>query len=585
MKQSVFNLNTLKAHPERNAFDLSHNDVFSCAPGMLLPISCTEVLPSEHYEINPQIFLRTMPLNSAAFVRMRQHIEFFFVPMRVLCRQFNQFVVGTRYAISALDALNDFNKTLPAVRLNEIRKWFLATKSSDGLNIPLVEGSRRLFDLLGYGISSYRSVTENNYPDSYTQSNSDVTQNSPALSVFRLAAYQKVYQDYYRNPYWEAPDASAFNFDDKFGLCLSSTSDAARMTKLFTIRYRNWAKDFFTSIQPSFQGAPFVTKPIDMSSFSMYNSASSQSFEPMTVSSMKFGKGDLSSSPFSSSVLTVDSKTTQTGGFNIPIHNIRAAFALDKLYRLQQQAGNGSYAEQIRNRFGFGGVHDDWKATYIGGSSSPVSIGEVITTANTRLGVEGDDTILGQTGDIYGKASSVNDARITFDTKEHGIIMGIFSVTPDADYNASGIDPHNFKLNFQQFYQPEFDRLGHQPLNTYYLSSTSISSVTSSVNWLQRVIGFQNRYLEYKTGIDKVHGQFCSGGTLSAWTAPRNSGIIEDTGGDMFSTYSLKVSPKILNSICSVAFDGNDYTDPILVDSHIGIKAIRPMSVSDEPLL
>ena len=53
MKQSVFNLNTLKAHPERNAFDLSHNDVFSCAPGMLLPVSCTEVLPNEHYEINP----------------------------------------------------------------------------------------------------------------------------------------------------------------------------------------------------------------------------------------------------------------------------------------------------------------------------------------------------------------------------------------------------------------------------------------------------------------------------------------------------------------------------------------------------
>lgn len=581
MKQSVFNLNTLKAHPERNAFDLSHNDVFSCAPGMLLPISCTEVLPNEHYEINPQIFLRTMPLNSAAFVRMRQHIEFFFVPMRVLSRQFNQFVVGTKYSVSGLDALNEFDKTLPAVRLNEIRKWFLSTKSNDGLNIPLVEGSRRLFDLLGYGISSFRDVTENNYPDSYTQTAPAVKQDSPALSVFRLAAYQKVYQDYYRNPYWEAPDASAFNFDDKFGLNLSNTSDAARMTKLFTIRYRNWAKDFFTSIQPSFQGAPFVTKSLNFDEFNL-NSVYSNSFSAAT-GTVK------TNSPL------VDNKTSKVASlfvnyfsndsYGIPVHNIRAAFALDKLYRLQQQAGNGSYGEQIRNRFGFGGVHDDWKATYIGGSSSPISIGEVITTANTKLGVEGDNTILGQTGDIYGKASSVNDARITFDTKEHGIIMGIFSVVPDADYNASGIDPHNFKLNFEQFYQPEFDRLGHQPLNTYYLSSTSISSTSSSVNWLQRIIGFQNRYLEYKTGIDKVHGQFCSGGTLSAWTAPRNSGIIEDTGGGMFSTYSLKVSPKILNSICSVAFDGNDNTDPILVDSHIGIKAIRPMSVSDEPLL
>ena len=117
MKQSVFNLNTLKAHPERNAFDLSHNDVFSCAPGMLLPISCTEVLPNEHYEINPQIFLRTMPLNSAAFVRMRQHMEFFFVPMRLLCRQFNQFVVGTKYPTSSLDTINAYDGKLPKLSL------------------------------------------------------------------------------------------------------------------------------------------------------------------------------------------------------------------------------------------------------------------------------------------------------------------------------------------------------------------------------------------------------------------------------------------------------------------------------------
>ena len=245
---------------------------------------------------------------------------------------------------------------------------------------------------------------------------------------------------------------------------------------------------------------------------------------------------------------------------------------------MQQQAGNGSYGEQIQNRFGFGGVHDDWKATYIGGSSSPVSIGEVITTANTQSG----ETPLGQTGDIYGKASSVNDAKIVYDTKEHGIIMGIFSLIPDADYNSFGIDSHNFKLKFEQFYQPEFDRLGHQPLNTYFLTCLSPSSTTDSSSWLQRVIGFQNRYLEYKTGIDKVHGQFCTGGTLSAWTAPRNTGLLLDAS---FNTYSLKVSPKILNSICSVTFDGTDKTDPIMVDSHISIKAIRPMSVSDEPLL
>lgn len=586
MKQSVFNLNTLKAHPERNAFDLSHNDVFSCAPGMLLPISCTEVLPNEHYEINPQIFLRTMPLNSAAFVRLRQHIEFFFVPMRVLCRQFNQFVVGTKYPVSSLDQLNEFNLSLPNIRLNSLRSTYVGATSVDGLGITLNKGMLRLFDLLGYGFSSSRSIDTNTYPDQYVDKlvEPSVTQNSPSLSLLRLCAYQKVYQDFYRNPYWEAADASCFNLDDKFGVTLTYASDKDRLESLSTLRYRNWSKDFFTSVQPSFQGAPFVTRSVDMASFSVDGTDHYvNNFKPSTTK-LSLNSSLPNNSTFDGTVMYAVSNS----GMNIPIHNIRAAFALDKLYRLQQQAGNGSYGEQIRNRFGFGGVHDDWKATFIGGSSSPISIGEVITTANTELRGDKDSTVLGQTGDIYGKASSVNDTKFTFDTKEHGIIIGIFSVTPDADYNSYCIDPHNFKLKFEDFFQPEFDRLGHQPLNSYFLSCISPNPVSADARtWLQRVVGFQNRYLEYKTGLDKVHGQFCSGGSLSAWSAPRNTGLLYDTpsDGSIFNLYSLKVSPKIMNSICSVSFDGSESTDPILVDSHIGIKAIRPMSVSDEPLL
>ena len=589
MKQSVFNLNILKAHPERNAFDLTHNDVFSCAPGMLLPISCTEVLPNEHFEINPQVFLRTMPLNSAAYVRMRQHVEFFFVPTRVLLRQFSQFVVGTKYPISSIDSLNKYSESLPSVALSTLREVYEKLGSTyDGLGVLSKHGFLRLLDLLGYGINSSRNINANTYPAQYNIDGSATnTQKSPSLSILRAAAYQKVYQDYYRNPYWEPADASFFNFDDKFGLSFSSDvqADRSRLINLFTLRYRNWTKDFFTSVQPQFQGSPFVTSYVDMANFMTSGvSSSGNNFTPSTVTT-----------PVNTDLQTKTSQSSNmaslivksSDNMAIPVHNIRAAFALDKLYRLQQQSGNGSYGEQIRNRFGFGGIRDDWKSQYIGGSSSPISIGEVITTANTSS-ADGKST-LGLTGDVYGKASSVNDGRFIFDTKEHGIILGIFSVIPDADYNSTQIDPHNFKLHFEQFFQPEFDRLGHQPLNTYFLSclppyTGSTQNDSENKGWVQRVLGFQNRYLEYKTGIDRVHGQFCSGGSLSAWTAPRNVGIL-DFSPAYYNFYSLKVSPKILNSICSVTFDGSEKTDPILVDSHISIKAIRPMSVSDEPLL
>ena len=591
MKQNVFNLNVARAHLDRNAFDLSHNDVFSCAPGMLLPISTTEVLPNEHYEINPQIFLRTMPLNSAAFVRMRQHIEFFFVPMRTLCRQFNQFVVGTQYPISSVPKLNYFAGKLTSVTLKSFERALRPSSGSesllDGMGSDIRTSGLRLLDMLGYG-SFPLSTDESDFPGDYY------------VSPLRLCAYQKIYSDYYRNPYYESVDVDSFSLDNLFNTQISLFASGSGtyvdiVRSWLRLRYRNWAKDYFTAVQPQFQGAPFVTRNVDMSSFTL-QSYSNSGISTLAPIQSKAQLGDVTSStvqPSASTVATLqfadDSADAQDlARLTMPVHNIRAAFALDKLLRLQQQAGNGSYGEQIRNRFGAANVHDDWKAQYLGGSSAPISISEVITTANTAGNV-GD----GLTGDIYGKATSVNDGRIVFDSREHGIIMGIFSVTPEADYNATGIDPHNLKLSFEQFFQPEFDRLGKQPLNTYQLSLTAPYGLPSSATWTDSVIGYQNRYMEYKTGVDKVHGEFCTGGSLSAWTAPRNTGLVLNgsvssggSGSLEYNVYSFKVSPKILNSICSVEFNGSKLdTDPIIVDAHIGIKAIRPMSVSGEPLL
>lgn len=589
MKENVFNLNVARAHLDRNAFDLSHNDVFSCAPGMLLPISATEVLPNEHYEINPQIFLRTMPLNSAAFVRMRQHIEFFFVPMRVLCRQFNQFVVGTKYPISAISELNSYDSQLPKTALASFRSATSAATQSeinvDGMGSDVRIQAVRLLDLLGYGITSADSLAS--APDGYY------------VSLLRLAAYQKVYSDYYRNPYYESVDVDSFNLDNYFGKTLYGNAQNAASRKvlrsLLRLRYRNWAKDYFTSVQPQFEGAPFVTRNVDMSSFGMqvYANSGISTLLPQPLTAQLGSVNNSTVEPSASKVAGLsfddDSADLQDlSRLSVPVHNIRAAFALDKLLRLQQQAGNGSYGEQIRNRFGAANVHDDWKAQYLGGSSAPISISEVITTANTASTV-GD----GLTGDIYGKASSVNDGRIVFDSREHGIIMGIFSVSPEADYNATGIDPHNTKLSFEQFFQPEFDRLGKQPLNSFQLSVTKPADFSASATWSDKVIGYQNRYMEYKTGVDKVHGAFCTGGSLSAWSAPRNTGFVLNgdvsvgaNGSLEYNVYSFKVSPKILNSICSVEFSGSSLdSDPIIVDAHVGIKAIRPMSVSGEPLL
>ena len=156
---SIFGNKRPQPHLQRNAFDLSHSDIFSIAPGMLLPIHCQEVNPNEHFEFNPNVYVRTMPLNTAAFVRAKQHVEFFFVPMRTLCRQWNQFIVGADYKISSISALNNYATLGVSMDLPKCANWCKVTSSPSNENknifgLPFGLDSVRLLDMLGYGVNS-----------------------------------------------------------------------------------------------------------------------------------------------------------------------------------------------------------------------------------------------------------------------------------------------------------------------------------------------------------------------------------------------------------------------------------------------
>ena len=66
-------------------------------------------------------------------------------------------------------------------------------------------------------------------------------------------------------------------------------------------------------------------------------------------------------------------------------------------------------------------------------------------------------------GDIKGKGVSLNQGSFTFDSREHGIIIGILSIVPEADYQSSMVDVFNMKISREQYFQPEFQDLGKQP--------------------------------------------------------------------------------------------------------------------------
>ena len=561
--KSLFAKQKSKANLQRNAFDLSYSNKFTASPGMLLPCYVQEVNPNEHFVISPQSFLRTMPLNTASFVRAKQNIEFYFVPYRLLCRQFPQFVVGTEYKISSVSQLNSYSGQLPNFDLREtisnlIDQTKVTGNELDICGMPIYKGTIRLLDLLGYGVNmptirSYKGSTAG-------------FERTLSCNPFRLLAYQKIYYDFYRNPMYELNFPEAYNVDDSFDTELSSPTfsdythpDNAR----FSLRYRNWKKDYFNCVSPYFQGADWLSTPTKPVSFSVDNSKTE--FYPYD----HFLKSGLASGFLYKAPSSTDASL-------ISIANLRSAYALDKLYRLSIAAGDGDYGSQIRAHYGFDVPYDNCKSRFLGGISEPISISEVITTATTSEA---------PTGDIYGKGISANSGqRIVFDSKEHGLIMGIFSVVPEADYNASGVDKFNLKQYREDFYQPEFADLGLAPLSLYEYTYCDPHTGSSS----NKTIGYVPRYIEYKTRVDLVHGEFESfnetssptNGTLSAWCAPRQTQL---SSALLPTNAFFKIRPNIFNNISSVAFKGDESEDIFIVDFRANVQAVRPMSVSGLP--
>ena len=62
-----------------------------------------------------------------------------------------------------------------------------------------------------------------------------------------------------------------------------------------------------------------------------------------------------------------------------------------------------------------------------------------------------------------------------------------------------------------QYFQPEFQDLGKQPIQSselsfYVYAKSPINPEKDRI--INNIIGFTNRYMEYKTSVNKVHGSF-----------------------------------------------------------------------------
>jgi hypothetical protein len=575
MVKSVLQKPLSISNVSRNAFDVGYSNKFTSSLGMLLPCFVRECNPDEHYRINARMFTRTMPMNSAAFIQCTQHIEFFFVPYRLLWRDFPQFVTGTKYPTSLYDSKvsADSPKFDLAKIYNAFKEKLTASNptpsgglGTDLLGYPKIQNAMRLLDLLGYGCY-------------FTPESRDFA--PAAMNPFRLLAYQKICADFYRVANWEDNRIKSWNIDG-LSVDMTSTWNASVLQNFvdnyLALNYRPWKKDLFTIANTQFQGADFLSNMFNAPSFPQYSST--DGFTPDTTT---YGglQGEL--------------YVKKAGGSSmLTMANLRSAFALDKLYRLMAQASDGDYKSQIKARYGFDAYAPQMRCQFVGSASSVIQVNPITSTADTLTSV--DNAFEGTpVGRIYGNGVAQGSDTFEFDTKEHGILMGICSFVPDVDYSSYGVNIFNKKLTSSEYFQPEFDNLGKQPLDATSLYLAKVPGAGGIQS--PAVLGWIPRYAEYKTHIDEVHGQLngniyrsASGQpTLSSWTAPRLAGFEDDEASfwckDGLSKNFFYINPALYNSIFVNQYEGFQNQDQFICEVSNNVQAVLPMSVSGEPLI
>lgn len=577
---SSFKIPTPHPNLSRNGFDLSSRRVFSNSVGQLLPVGCWEVNPSEKFRISVQDLVRTQPLNTAAFARCKEYFHFFFVPYPALWMYSDAFFTGVvnpdsaaRRSSTGTTNYDWVPKSAPYFDLDKILDK-LSGKSynvTDVLGYKRSFGAYKLLHYLGYGVNA-----NGEFADLQSTQLADSTSVNPSfgrrrlsslkfngrsgsgakLAIFRLLAYQRIYNDFYRNQQWEKPDVESFNIDWLKDDNLSEVP-VDIVEKALTLRYRQWNKDLITSSIPT----PNYNEGI---------------FElPALVGSSGYG--------IERSSLGIPSLKTnsQDGLRSISPTDLRAMFALDKMLEATRRAHGLDYQSQIAAHFGFD-VPESRKpmAHFIGGFDNAISIGEVIATAS---GVAGQSSSV--VGQVTGKGiGSLNSHSIEFTSKEHGIIMCIHSIVPQPDYNAIFVDSFNTKLNREDYFQPEFQDLGYVPLKASDLAFFRADSAANSREVNNKVLGYVPRYHEYKTARDVVFGDFITGKSLNAWTTPRWDFVNYKKDSNKvsvdLSASNFMIDPGIMDTIFSVGFNGDSVTDQFLVNSYFNVKAVRPMSVT-----
>lgn len=554
-----------------NRFDLSFDRIGTFKMGKLYPIICKEMLPGDRFRVRTDSLVRTMPLSSPAFGRLRMYIHYFFVPNRLVWDNWEDFITGGESG--------EDTHVPPYVAWNNLSIANLSGYASAGADDSIIYGPENGL-VAAFGLPVQPS--SGNY-DIVGKVNGIST--TTPVSILPFRAYRLIWNEYYRDQNIDDELPIDSDVDGEYTFPFNYSSEQYRGSIFGDLLSRRWLKDYFTSALPTPQRGPDVQLPI------VGEGGTIQADGPLklmiqnegtggttTTSSvftpdLNVGLGNTTGIGISSSVndqfpveknhtdLMYASGLTTAGGSVVAatINDLRRAIALQRFYEISARAGS-RYIETIMGHFHVRSSDARLqRPEYLGGGVTDINIGEVLQTSAT------DGT--SPQGNMAGRGFGIGRSnQCTYRAEEHGYLFGIMSIIPEP-YYYQGIDKEWTRQSRVDYYWPSFAHLGEQEIDK---SELSVGTSDGGTNTYGKLFGYAPRYAEYKFSKNIITGLLR--GSLANWTFARK---ISDPN---LNAAFLEV-PQVNNPFAV----RDEETDKFIIWFSNDIRALRPMPFFGTP--
>ena len=630
---------------QNNRFDISAGRKFTAPVGALIPCYIKELDFGNHISVDVSNLTRTIPMQRANYARMSENFDFYFVPFRLLFEGVQDMLSGAPHN---RQSKNPVPEHIPEVSANQIYNYLYSGDYRDVVDdcgFQVNYGASRILNGLGYGTFTEHAVDDLAYPSNtdassvYQPSASNnsrpnvFTGNAPSswsYSILPLLAYNKIYQDYYRNKYWENENHFSYFMESDV---TSVTAEDINSRGLLTLHYSNLDRDRIFGMLPDFNGlfsvginalnvVPYTS---DNEKFGTYNYmvpdatgatvrctsvfqqvsawVNGTSPDPLNWSLLQQGLNSLTGDDSAATNGAVSNEAaghlSATDGDLYAFTAIQALTALNlrRMEALQRFAeivalNKDDYKHQMSALFGksVNDMNSDY-CSYLGGSTNPVQVSDVINTSYAE-----DATNDNALGAMAGKGMAYgNSSHIDFTAPEHGYLICIYHVQPQIDYPANFIDPTVLRFERFDFQIPQFDSLGFEPVricNIMDIGDYSSSSEPTVVPNPQLTVGWLPRYWSYKTDIDTCTGAFALDDSINgvksylitydfpaylkriAWTP---------SYGNPIDYRFFKVHPSLVDNLFYTKYDGTVKTDEFIISAQFNAVVDLPLSVDGLP--